>query len=112
MANHCIANFDTLLTSKNMAIKYTNHFLRKLEGLIAETGYILRYEKGQFRSGYCLLKDTHVAVVNKFFPLEGRINSIVDIINEIAIEPGKLSAASKKTWQEVASELKDREKAE
>jgi hypothetical protein len=44
-------------------IKYTNQFLLKLEDLIAESDYTLRYEKGNFKSGYCLLKDQKIMIV-------------------------------------------------
>jgi hypothetical protein len=74
-----------------MEIKYTTHFLHKLEDLFAETDYILRYEKGQFKSGYCLLKENKVAVVNKFYSLEGKISCLVEIIREINIAEEKLS---------------------
>ena len=47
-------------------IKYTNQFLVKLEDLIAESDYFLRYEKGNFKSGYCLLHDQKIIIVNKF----------------------------------------------
>ena len=32
-------------------IKYTNQYLTKLEDMIAESDYFLRYEKGNFKSG-------------------------------------------------------------
>lgn len=50
-----------------MVIKYTKHFLDKLENLFAESEFILRYEKGNFKSGYCVLKENKVVIVNKYF---------------------------------------------
>ena len=41
-----------------MVVKYTKNFLDKLENLFAASSYHLRYEKGNFKSGYCLLKET------------------------------------------------------
>jgi hypothetical protein len=70
-----------------MAIKYTKHFLDKLENLFASSEYILRYEKGSFKSGYCILKDTKIVIVNKYFPLEGKINALVDILGELQFNP-------------------------
>ena len=43
-----------------MQIKYTSNFLSKLEDLFSESSYILRYEKGNFQSGYCILKDSKI----------------------------------------------------
>ena len=70
-----------------MTIKYTKHFLDKLENLFAASEYILRYEKGNFKSGYCVLKDTKIVIVNKYFPLEGKINALIDIVNELNLNP-------------------------
>ena len=55
-----------------MDIKYTKHFLNKLENLFSETDYQLRYEKGSFNSGYCILQHKKVAVVNKYYTTEGK----------------------------------------
>ncbi|MGB0522411.1 MAG: hypothetical protein ACPGJS_05595 [Flammeovirgaceae bacterium] len=87
-----------------MVVKYTNHFLKKLEEIFAESDYHLRYEKGQFRSGFCVLKDTKIAIVNKYFPLEGRINSLVEILRSIEINTEHLSEKSKKLYLELAQQ--------
>jgi len=67
-------------------VKYTKHFLSKLEDIFAESEYSLRYEKGQFKSGYCILKDTKIAIVNKYYTLEGKINCLIEILRTIEIE--------------------------
>jgi hypothetical protein len=82
-------------------IRYTKSFLDSLENIIAETDYILRYEKGNFKSGYCVLKDTRVILINKFFTLEGKINSMVDIIRQLEISPDRLSEKSQKRLKEI-----------
>jgi hypothetical protein len=70
-----------------MIIKFTKHFLDKLENLFSVSEYILRYEKGNFKSGYCVLKETKIVIVNKYFPIEGKINALIDIINELNFDP-------------------------
>lgn len=82
-------------------IKYTKHFLSKLEDIFAESDYILRYEKGNFQSGFCILKDTKVVIVNKYFPLEGRVNSLVEILKEIEIDSEQFSEKNKKMYEEL-----------
>ncbi|NQZ78181.1 MAG: hypothetical protein HRT61_19055 [Ekhidna sp.] len=86
-----------------MTIKYTNHFLNKLEDILSETDYILRYEKGNFQSGYCILNDSKVAVVNKFFALEGKVNSLIEIIRSIKVDSSKLSDSNKKLYAEITN---------
>ncbi|MFT4972429.1 MAG: hypothetical protein ACI9JY_001633, partial [Saprospiraceae bacterium] len=36
-------------------MNYTKHTLKKVELLFEEIGYIVRYEKGNFNSGYCVV---------------------------------------------------------
>lgn len=85
-----------------MTVKYTNHYLHKLEDLMAETDYSLRYEKGNFKSGYCILNSDKVAVVNKYFSKEGKINCLVDIIKSIDVDQDKLSDKNQILYQELS----------
>ena len=86
-----------------MTIKYTNHFLNKLEDVMSETDYILRYEKGNFQSGYCILNESKVAVINKFFALEGKVNSLVEILRAIQVDTSKLSEGNRKFYAELTN---------
>lgn len=90
-----------------MELKYTRHFLNRLEDLFAESDYILRYEKGSFNAGYCLLKDMKVAVVNKYFPLEGKINCLFDILRIISIDTSTLSSKNRSFYEEIRKEKKE-----
>lgn len=85
-----------------MSIKYSNNFLNKLEDILSESTYILRYEKGNFKSGYCILKDTQIVIVNKYFTTEGKINCLVDIINKLDIDVNTLSEKNKKLASEIS----------
>ena len=84
-----------------MIIRYTNFFLNKLEEIISESDYVLRYEKGNFRPGYCLLRDKKIAIVNKYYPLEGKINALIDLVNDIHPDIIRLSDKSKKLYLEI-----------
>lgn len=85
-----------------MAVKYSKHFLNKLEDLIAETDYILRYERGNFKSGWCILNDNKVIIVNKYFATDGKINCLLDIIKTVDINKNQLSEKNKKLYLELA----------
>jgi hypothetical protein len=88
-------------------VKYTNQFLTKLEELVAESDYILRYEKGNFKSGYCVLKDQKIMIVNKFFAVEGKINALLDILKGVELDTSKFSEKSIKLYEElVQAEVK------
>lgn len=64
-------------------IKYTQPFLQKLEDILGENEYHIRNERGNFKSGYCILQDKKVVVVNKFATIESRINTLVEILKEL-----------------------------
>lgn len=85
-----------------MAVKYSKHFLNKLEDLIAETDYVLRYERGNFKSGWCVLNDNKVIIVNKYFATDGKINCLLDIIKTVDINKNQLSEKNKKLYFELA----------
>jgi hypothetical protein len=84
-------------------LKYTQATLNKLEKILEETGYIVRYERGSFQSGYCILEDKKVVVLNKFLQTEGRINTLIDLIPQVNINADLLTAESRKSYEEVIS---------
>ena len=86
-------------------MKYTQTTLDKLEAVVEEAGYILRYERGTFQSGYCILEDKKVVVLNKFLQTEGRINTVIDLIPLLDINVELLSAESKKIHRSIISKL-------
>lgn len=81
-------------------MKYTTTNLKKLETLLEELAYTVRYEKGNFQSGYCIVQDKKIAVVNKFFDTEGRINCLLEILQTMEVEVAQLGEKSAKFWKE------------
>jgi len=64
----------------------TPHTLEKLEMLLRSAGYRVRYEKGNFKTGACMLLDSQMVVVNKFSNLESKIHAIAALIRELEID--------------------------
>ncbi|MFD1258842.1 hypothetical protein ACFQ3S_18685 [Mucilaginibacter terrae] len=65
----------------------TNHTLEKLENLLKAAGYRVRYEKGNFKTGACLLQSSRMIVVNKFSNLESKIQSVMELIRQLEVDP-------------------------
>lgn len=84
-----------------MSFKYTPNTLKKLEQLYEEARYIIRYEKGNFNSGYCILEDRRVAVINKFLGIEGRINVLLEILPTITVNEEELSTEMQKWYRQL-----------
>lgn len=82
-------------------MKYTQHTLDKVEKIIEESGYIIRYERGTFQSGYCILQAKKVVVLNKFFQTEGRINTLIDLLPQLDINFDALTHESQKFYEEL-----------
>ncbi|MBL7691355.1 MAG: hypothetical protein JNM41_07165 [Flavipsychrobacter sp.] len=87
-----------------MSFKYTPNTLKKLEELFEEARYIIRYEKGNFNSGYCILEERRVVVINKFFNVEGRINALVEILQTITVKEEELSTEMLKWYKQLKSD--------
>jgi hypothetical protein len=84
-------------------MKPTQHNLDKIEKVIAEGGYIIRYERGNFQSGYCILQAKKVVVLNKFLQIEGRMNTLNDLIPLLKINIDDLTHESQKIYEEMMS---------
>lgn len=76
-------------------MRYTQATLKKIEALFDELDYVVRYEKGSFQSGYCVVESRRVAVVSRFFDTEARINCLLDILSNLQSESAALSENSR-----------------
>lgn len=85
--------------------KYTKYLLDKIEDIFKELEYIVRYEKGTFQSGYCIVDAHNIVVINKFFDTEARINCLLEILDKIPYDGNTLSEANQKTLKKVQSVL-------
>lgn len=80
-------------------MRYTQTTLKKLEEVFDELNYAIRYEKGNFQSGYCIVENRRIAVINKFFDTEARINCLLEILSSFEFDPESLSEASREMIQ-------------
>ena len=86
-------------------MKYTQSTLDKVEKILESSGYVLRYERGTFQSGYCILEERKVVVLNKFLPIEGRINTLIDLIPQLEVKPDDMPPDAKKLYDEIIGKL-------
>ena len=87
-------------------MKYTQAALDKLENILSESEYIVRYERGTFQSGWCLLEQKKIVVLNKFLDTEGRMNTLLELIPQIKIEFDKLTLESQKLYDSIINKEK------
>ena len=85
-------------------MKFTQNTLDKVEKIAQESGYVMRYERGSFQTGYCILQEKKVVVLNKFLPTEGRINTLIDLLPQLNIKFDLLTLESQKLYTELQSQ--------
>lgn len=85
-------------------MKYTQSTVDKLEAILKESGYTVRYERGTFQSGWCLLEAKSVVVLNKFLSVEGRVNTLIEILPKLDINIDSLTHQSQKLYDEIVKQ--------
>jgi hypothetical protein len=75
--------------------------LQKIESLFEELSYKIRYEKGNFQSGYCVVADQHIIVVNKFFDTEARIICLLEVLDSVDVQEEELTDGALKTYSKI-----------
>lgn len=73
-----------------MELTFTTRTLDKLEALLKSLNYKVRYEKGNFKTGACVIESSRVIVINKFSDLESRITAIISLLKTIEIDEALL----------------------
>ena len=86
-------------------MKFTQNNLDKLGNILSQSAYTVRYERGTFQSGWCLLEAKKVVVLNKFLDTEGRMNTLLELIPQIKIDFDKLTIDSQKLYDEVVKQF-------
>lgn len=93
---------------RNMELKYNNTTLKNLQQLFKESEYSVRYERGQFKSGYCIIHNKKIIVINKFFDIKGKIESFLDILSQVNLQETLLTERSKNFLVVVANSYEPR----
>lgn len=60
--------------------------IQELKALATQLGATVRFEKGDFKGGYCLLKDSKVIVINKLANLQRKAMILSAALKELGID--------------------------
>lgn len=66
-----------------MSENKSRYQLQKLVDKLREFDYTVRFEKGNFQTGYCILEDRKVIVVNKFHDIDARITHLRFLLSSL-----------------------------
>jgi hypothetical protein len=89
-------------------VKITKSTQEKMELAFKAIDYKIRYEKGNFQSGYCVLSEQKVVVINKFFPLESKVSALAEILIQVNPELTGLDAAQIKLLRSILPQEESR----
>jgi len=84
--------------------KYTKNTLQKLLHVFENLQYKVRFEKGNFKSGYCILEERKIVVINRFFDVEGKVQTMLDLLNRIDFDVTQLDDHAQKTIGQLLSQ--------
>jgi len=93
-------------------IKYNKHTLQKLETIFKESEIQVRYGKGSFSAGYCILENKNIVVVNKYYTVESRVGALIELLDKINIKFDCLSESSLGFLQKVQGEKREQASVE
>jgi hypothetical protein len=60
--------------------------IQDLKSLAAQLGAEVRFEKGDFKGGYCILKESKVIVINKMANLQRKVMILSMALKELGID--------------------------
>ncbi len=60
--------------------------LQDLKDIATQMGAKIRFERGDFKGGYCILKDSKVIVINKLSNLQRKVIILSAALKELGVE--------------------------
>ena len=76
--------------------------LHDLKALAAQLGASIRFEKGDFKGGYCILKESKVIVINKITNLQRKVMILSDALKELGVDKIYLTPKIREIIDEMA----------
>lgn len=76
--------------------------IQDLKALAAQLGAEVRFEKGDFKGGYCLLKESKVIVINKMANLQRKVMILSMALKELGIDEMYLTPKIREIIDEMA----------
>ncbi|MEM6764039.1 MAG: hypothetical protein AAF824_07770 [Bacteroidota bacterium] len=74
-------------------MRLTKSTQEKLQAILQDQGYLVRYEKGNFKGGYCIVQEQRTVVINKFHPVESKVQALAEVIRQLPLNMELLSEA-------------------
>ncbi len=76
--------------------------LQDLKALAAQLGAKVRFEKGDFKGGYCILKESKVIVINKMTNIQRKVMILSAALKELGVDKIYLTPKIREIIDEMA----------
>jgi hypothetical protein len=78
--------------------------IQELKSVASQLGAEVRFEKGDFKGGYCLLKESKVIVINKLANLQRKVMILSAALKELGADEIYLSPKLREVIEEMTEE--------
>jgi hypothetical protein len=85
--------------------KEFEEIIQDLKALASQLGAEVRFEKGDFKGGYCLLKENKVVVINKMANLQRKVMILCLALKELGIDQIYLTPRMREIIDEMSAEM-------
>jgi len=82
--------------------KEFEEIIQELKALASQLGAEVRFEKGDFKGGYCILKESKVIVINKLANLQRKVVILSMALKELGIDQLYLTPRMREIIDEMA----------
>lgn len=76
--------------------------LANLKSLAAQLGATVRFEKGDFKGGYCIVHESKVIVINKMTNLQRKVMILSAALKELGVDKIYLTPRMREIIEEMA----------
>ena len=82
--------------------KEFEEIIQDLKALAQQLGAEVRFEKGDFKGGYCLLKESKIIVINKLMNLQRKVMILSAALKELGVDQIYLNPRMREIIDEMA----------
>ncbi len=76
--------------------------LQDLRQIAQEMGAKVRFERGDFKGGYCILKDDRTIVINKLSTLQRKVIILTNALKELGVDDKYLTPKIREVIEEIS----------
>lgn len=85
--------------------KEFENILQDLKQLAYQMGAKVRFERGDFKGGYCIIKEDRIIVINKLSPLQKKVLILATALKELGIDDVYLTPKIREIIEELSDNL-------